>query len=135
VLPTKEAGISNRRAKKSRTLLEKTESPPTALVPPPTTADPTPAVVGHSLAESIREDVEHLIRIAGQLFSAIEHQIRAIEVDLTRTESAAAPSNAIVLKEHLIRSATNLNAALQEIAHHLGESNEHSRGGRASFGD
>jgi hypothetical protein len=115
--------------------LEKTESPPTALVPPPTTADPTPAVVGHSLAESIREDVEHLIRIAGQLFSAIEHQIRAIEVDLTRTESAAAPSNAIVLKEHLIRSATNLNAALQEIAHHLGESNEHSRGGRASFGD
>jgi hypothetical protein len=115
--------------------LEKTEPPRTAFVPLPTTADPTPAVVGHTLAETIREDVEHLIHIAGQLFSAIERQIRAIEVDLTSTQSASSMTGAVVLKEHLIRSATNLNTALQEITYHLGETNEQSRGGRASFGD
>jgi hypothetical protein len=111
----------------------------TEIAPPSTTAGPTPAVVGHSLGETIREDVEHLIQIAGQLFSAIERQIHAIEVDLTFTESDHhSANNAILIKEHLIRSATNLNTSLQEITHHLGErgsSNEQARGGRASFGD
>jgi hypothetical protein len=96
-------------------------------------------VVAHNLGESVREDVEHLIHIAGQLFSAIERQIHAIEVDLTSTHSDVPSMNsALVFKEHLIRSATNLNASLQEIAHHLGDragSNEQTRGGRASFGD
>jgi hypothetical protein len=120
--------------------LEKTEPPQPAeqIAPPSTTADPTPAVVGHHLGDSIREDVERLIHIAGQLFSAIERQIHAIEVDLTSTQSDVPSINgALVFKEHLIRSATNLNASLQEITHHLGErgSNEQARGGRASFGD
>jgi hypothetical protein len=123
-------------------LLENAEPPQRSveIAPPWTTAGPTPAVVGHSLGETIREDVERLIQIAGQLFSAIERQIHAIEVDLTFTQSDLSPANnAILLKEHLIRSATNLNASLQEITHHLGEragsSNDQARGGRASFGD
>jgi hypothetical protein len=120
--------------------LEKTEPPQPVeeISPPSITAVPTSAVIGHNLGDSIREDVEHLIHIAGQLFSAIERQIHAIEVDLTSTESDIPSINgAIVFKEHLIRSATNLNASLQEITHHLGVagSNEQARGGRASFGD
>jgi hypothetical protein len=122
--------------------LEKIEPPQPAeeIALPSTTADPTPAVVGHNLGDSIREDVEHLIHIAAQLFSAIERQIHAIEVDLTSAQSDVPSINgALVFKEHLIRSATNLNASLQEITHHLGEraagSNEQTRGGRASFGD
>jgi hypothetical protein len=123
-------------------LLENAESRqiPEDFVPPSHTADPTPAVVGHNLGETIRGDVEHLIHIAGQLFSAIERQIHAIEIELTTTQiDERSLKSATVFKEHLIRSATNLNSSLQEIAHHLGEmatgSNEQSRGGRASFGD
>jgi hypothetical protein len=121
--------------------LEETEPAlPQKRLPPPTTADPTPAVVGHNLGESIRGEVERLIHIADQLFSAIERQIHAIEIDLTRTQGDVPSMNsALVFKEHLIRSATNLNASLQEITHHLGGKSTGSQGGargdRASFGN
>ena len=97
-------------------------------------------MVGHFVGESIREEVEHLIQIAAQLFSAIERQIHAIETDLTTTQIETSSLNgAVVFKEHLIRSATSLNATLQEITRHLGEStatpSDRAFGGRTSFGD
>jgi hypothetical protein len=118
-------------------LLENTDSPDGSswIAPLSTTAGPTPAVVDNPGGASIHDDVERLIQIAMQLFSAIERQIHNIEVDLMFARSEVTTlSSVTVFKEQLIRSATNLDTSLQEIARHLGERatahTEHARGHR-----
>jgi hypothetical protein len=123
-------------------LLESTDSPENSMggAPSSTTAGPTPAVVSPIVGGSIHDDVERLIHIAAQLFSAIERQIHNIEVDLSFAQSESTTlSSVTVFKEQLIRSAINLDAALQDIAHHLGErattSHEQTHTRRTSYLD
>ncbi|MGC2486267.1 MAG: hypothetical protein WA359_08490 [Acidimicrobiales bacterium] len=71
-------------------------------------------------AAALYDDVEYLIEIAGRLFSAIEQQIRFIEVSVTVSPDDH-PRSAILLKEQLIRIAANLNLSLEEFAVRLGE--------------
>jgi hypothetical protein len=74
---------------------------------------------------TLQEDVEHLIAIAGQLFSAIERQIHSIEESLALVvKDHGEATGQTVLKEHFIRVAANLNASLQEIAIRLEERTE-----------
>jgi hypothetical protein len=123
-------------------LLENADSSQQSLeiAPPSTAAGPTPAAADVPIGSSIRDDVERLIQIAGQLFTAIERQIHSIEVDLMFAQSEISTlSSVTVFKEHLIRSAANLDSSLQEIAHHLGDRSpapeEHSFHPRTSFSD
>jgi hypothetical protein len=110
------------------------------IAPPSTAAGPTPVAVGVSLGPSIHDDVERLIQIAGQLYSAIERQIHSIEVNLMFVQSEISTlSSATVFKEQLIRSATDLDSSMKEIALHLGErvaaQEEHSFHPRSTFVD
>jgi hypothetical protein len=66
---------------------------------------------------SIQDDVERLIEIAAQLFSAIERQIRQIEEELVIACGEHVRSIAqIVFKERLISCAESLETSIQEIA-------------------
>jgi hypothetical protein len=83
---------------------------------------PVEPTLSHCGPVSIHEDVEHLIRIAGRLFSVIEQQIRFIERSLTMTpEVYDGASGSTLLKEQLLRVAANLNASLEEIAGRLSQ--------------
>jgi hypothetical protein len=74
---------------------------------------------------TLQEDVERLIAIAGQLFSAIERQIHSIEESLAVVvKEHGEATGQTVLKEHFIRVAANLNTSLQEIAVRLEERTE-----------
>lgn len=68
----------------------------------------------------LHDDVERLIKIAAQLFGAIERQIHRIEDDLTFTSGKnMVAGGQTMFKEQLIRTAQALDASLQEIAQHL----------------
>jgi len=74
------------------------------------------------VGRAIQDDVELLIAIAAQLFNAIERQIRHIEEELNHSIGGLAPRpHQIVFKEQLIRTARNLDSALDEVAYHLGD--------------
>lgn len=103
-----------------------------------TTAVPNPVVVAPLVTSSIHDDVERLVQIAAQLFSVIERQIHDIEADLTLSlRESVRSSDQTVFKEHLIRSAVNLTASLQEVAARLSErsptANDRARGLPTSF--
>jgi hypothetical protein len=69
---------------------------------------------------TLRDDVEHLLEIAGQLFSAIERQIHRIEDDLGLAYGEEARAYAqTVFKERLIHCAQSLDVSIQEIGLHL----------------
>jgi hypothetical protein len=73
-------------------------------------------------SNSIQDDVERLIHIAAQLFSAIERQIRHIEEDLMSSSGLkVSKGGQTVFKEQLIQTVRALDASLQEIALHLGQ--------------
>jgi hypothetical protein len=76
-----------------------------------------------TLSSSIQDDVERLIDIAAQLFSAIERQIHRIEQDLNYSAGGRVgeKNGHVVFKEQLIRSAASLDASLQQIVEHLGQ--------------
>jgi len=75
----------------------------------------------------LHDDVERLIRIAAQLFAAIERQIHRIEDDLMFTSGKnMVAGGQTMFKEQLIRTAQALDESLQEIALHLGERAEDS---------
>jgi hypothetical protein len=88
---------------------------------------------------SIHDDVEHLIRIAGQLMLAIEQQIHLIEQSLTVTPDVSdGPEGSTLLKEHLLRVAANINASLEEVALRLEKRSEQSSSpdrGRDNYAD
>jgi hypothetical protein len=76
---------------------------------------------------TLQDDVERLIRIAGQLFSTIERQIHSIEVGLAVAEEEGdAFKSQTVLKEHLIRTALSLNESLHDVALRIEERTERS---------
>jgi hypothetical protein len=69
---------------------------------------------------SLHDDIERLIDIAAQLFSAIEVHIHHLEAVLTSTSRDEMKSSTqTVFKEQLIRTAASLNASLCEVAIHL----------------
>jgi hypothetical protein len=69
---------------------------------------------------NLRDDIERLIDIAAQLFSAIEVHIHHLEEVLTSShDDGIKSSTQTVFKEQLIRTAASLNASLCEVALHL----------------
>jgi hypothetical protein len=71
---------------------------------------------------ALHDDVERLIRIAAQLFAAIERQIHRIEDDLSFTSGKnMVAGGQTMFKEQLIRTAQALDSSLQDIAQHLGD--------------
>jgi hypothetical protein len=80
------------------------------------------------LGTPIQDDIERLIAIAAQLFSAIERQIHHIEQDLNYSQSGGvASAGATVFKEQLIRTAASLHDSLNEIAIHLDDRAQRAR--------
>lgn len=76
----------------------------------------------HQEFTTIQDDVERLIQVAAQLFSAIERQIHDIESDLLPREGEQIwLSERTIFKERLIQSAQDLEHSLQEITKHLGQ--------------
>jgi hypothetical protein len=73
-----------------------------------------------TVSRSIQDDVERLIEIALQLFSAIERQIHEMEEELliARGEQFR-PHAQTVFKERLISCARSLDASIKEIAVNL----------------
>jgi hypothetical protein len=71
-------------------------------------------------AGGLQDDVERLIDIAGELFSAIERQIHRIEVELAFVSGEEDRAHAqIVFKERLIRCAQDLELSIHEIGIHI----------------
>ena len=69
---------------------------------------------------SLQDDVERLLDIAGQLFSAIERHIHRMEDELTRAGDQEVRARAqTVFKERLIRCAESLDVSIHEIGLHL----------------
>jgi hypothetical protein len=69
---------------------------------------------------SLHDDIERLIDIAAQLFSAIEVHIHHLEEVLTAPiRDDVKSSSQTVFKEQLIRTAASLNASLCEVALNL----------------
>jgi len=71
-------------------------------------------------ANSLQDDVERLLEIAGQLFSAIERQIHRMEEELVHDlgEEVRAHTQ-VVFKERLITCAEGLDTSIREIGLHL----------------
>lgn len=68
----------------------------------------------------LQDDVERLIEIAGELFSAIERQIHRIEEELTFAGGEGVREYAsTVFKERLIRCAQSLEQSIHDIAVHI----------------
>ncbi len=76
---------------------------------------------------SLQDDVERLLEIAGQLFSAIERQIHRIEEELVFAAGEQVREYAhTVFKERLINCAESLALSIKEIGLHLERrANEH----------
>ena len=76
---------------------------------------------------SLQDDVERLLEIAGQLFSAIERQINRIEEELVFACGEQVRAYAqTVFKERLIRCAKSLDVSIHDIGLHLERrANEH----------
>src|SRR5580692_4648500 len=71
-------------------------------------------------ADGLRDDVEQLIEIAGELFSAIERQIHLIEEQLAVTGSEEEREYAqTIFKERLIRCAQSLELSIHDVAIHV----------------
>ena len=69
---------------------------------------------------SLQDDVERLLDIAGQLFSAIERHIHRMEDELARACDEEVRARAqTVFKERLIRCAESLDLSIHEIGLHL----------------
>ena len=69
---------------------------------------------------SLQDDVERLLDIAGQLFSAIERHIHRMEDELARACDEEVRARAqTVFKERLIRCAESLDVSIHEIGLHL----------------
>jgi hypothetical protein len=69
---------------------------------------------------SLQDDVERLIEIAAELFSAIERQIHLMEEELvTAYGEQVRPYAQTVFKERLISCAKSLDTSLQQIALNL----------------
>jgi hypothetical protein len=77
--------------------------------------------------EALRDDVERLIEIAGELFSAIERQIHRIEQELVFAGGEEVRAYAqTVFKERLIRCAQSLELSINDIGIHIERrANEH----------
>src|SRR5580693_7347447 len=68
----------------------------------------------------IQDDIERLIEIAAELFSAIERQIHLMEEALLiTTDDQVGPYAPTLFKERLIQCAESLETSLQDIAHNL----------------
>lgn len=68
----------------------------------------------------IQDDIERLIEIAAELFSAIERQIHLMEEALLiTTGDQFGPYAPTLFKERLIQCAESLETSLQDIAHNL----------------
>jgi hypothetical protein len=78
-------------------------------------------------ARVLQDDVERLIEIAGELFSAIERQIHRIEEELVFAGGEAVLAYAqTVFKERLIRCAQSLELSIHDIGLHVERrANEH----------
>ena len=78
-------------------------------------------------AVGLQDDVERLIEIAGELFSAIERQIHRIEEELTLAGGEEVRAYAqTVFKERLIRCSQSLELSIHDIAVHIDRrANEH----------
>src|ERR1700689_4911779 len=73
-----------------------------------------------TLNGSLQDDVERLIEIAAELFSAIERQIHLMEEELVIAYGERVrPYAQTVFKERLISCAKSLDPSLQAIAHNL----------------
>jgi hypothetical protein len=71
-------------------------------------------------ANSLQDDVERLLEIAGQLFSAIERQIHRMEDELGRDLGEEVREHAqTVFKERLIHCAESLDTSIRDIGLHL----------------
>ena len=71
-------------------------------------------------AVGLQDDVERLIDIAGELFSAIERQIHRIEQELVFAGGEEVRAYAqTIFKERLIRCAQSLELSIQDIAIHI----------------
>jgi hypothetical protein len=81
--------------------------------------------VGHGMTTprpetaTIRDDVEYLIDVAAQLSSAIERQIRLIELSLEIVRDRGETSVSIEFKERLICASTGLNSSLEATVRQL----------------
>jgi hypothetical protein len=77
--------------------------------------------------EGLQDDVERLIEIAGELFSAIERQIHRIEEELVFAGGEGVRTYAqTVFKERLIRCAQSLELSINDIGIHIERrANEH----------
>jgi hypothetical protein len=77
--------------------------------------------------EALQDDVERLIEIAGELFSAIERQIHRIEQELAFAGGENVRTYAqTVFKERLIRCAQSLELSINDIGIHIERrANEH----------
>ncbi len=86
-------------------------------------SEPPPAAP----ANSLQDDVERLLDIAGQLFSAIERHIRRMEDELGRECGEEVRAQARTLfKERLIDCAESLDSSIRDIGLHLDRrANEH----------
>jgi hypothetical protein len=90
----------------------------------------SPAVDLRQEFTTIQDDVERLIEIAAQLFSAIERQIHDIESDLRPALGEEIwMSERTIFKERLIQSAQHLDRSLQDITKHLGNGGPSSTSG------
>ena len=71
-------------------------------------------------AVGLQDDVERLIDIAGELFSAIERQIHRIEQELVFAGGEEVRAYAqTIFKERLIRCAQSLELSIHDIAIHI----------------
>ena len=79
----------------------------------------------------MQDDIERLIEIAAQLFSAIERQIHLMEEELVIASGEQVRTYAqTVFKERLISCAESLDTSLKEITFNL----EQRASGQASLG-
>jgi hypothetical protein len=79
------------------------------------------------VVDGLQDDVERLIGIACDLFSAIEHQIHRIEQELVFAGGEDVLAYAqTVFKERLIRCAQSLELSIHDIGFHVERrANEH----------
>jgi len=69
---------------------------------------------------SLQDDVERLLEIAGELFSAIERQIHRMEEELVRDlGEEVREQTQTIFKERLIRCSECLDTSIREIGLHL----------------
>jgi hypothetical protein len=69
---------------------------------------------------SLQDDVERLLEIAAQLYSAVERQIHLMEEELVIARGEQVRPNAqTVFKERLISCAESLEASMKEVALNL----------------